>query len=221
MHTNENTELNSKNEYKLQVMLAEYNALTSENRDRMKIQHNLLQIHITVLTAIIGVAFSQSSTMLFLLIPIESSIFGIWYFDIAITMLEIGKYIRDKIETKIQTDFNDKCIMGWGSHFNGDKKNNLKVNTVFNPSYRHIISLGIVAVTFIIPTIIPLFHYSYLWRQGNSIVENNITKLLITGDFILVFIFIFVIFYYIRTSSKVGKEYKNEKYAVTNEIQQS
>lgn len=92
-------------------MLAEYNALNSEYRDRMNIQYNLLQIHITVLIAIMGVAFSQSSTTAFLLIPIESSIFGMWYFDIAITMLEIGTYIRNNIETKIQTDFNDRCIM--------------------------------------------------------------------------------------------------------------
>lgn len=221
MHTNENTKSNYKNESKLQAMLAEYNALTSEYRDRMKIQHNLLQIHVTVLTAVIGVAFSKPSTML-LLIPIESSIFGIWYFDIAITMLEIGTYIRDKIETKIQTSFDDKYIMGWEDYFNGKKEHSLKETTVCNLlsryKIRHMISLGIAIASFIVP-VISLF--IYLWLQGNNIFKNDITYFLIICDIILLIIFLIVVGYYILKSLKIGQEYRNEKHTVTNEIQQS
>jgi hypothetical protein len=188
----------------------------------MKIHHNLLQIYVTVLTAIIGVALSQpSSTMFLLLIPIESSIFGIWYFDIAITMLEIGTYIRDRIKTKIQTDFNDKCILGWEDYFNGGKGHNFKETAAFKPYWRHAISLGIVLVTFGLPAAMPLPFFIYLWLQGNSIVENDIIIFLMITNFILLSAFVIAVGYYICKSLKIGKEYRNEKNTVANEIQQS
>lgn len=206
-------------------MLAEYNALISEYRDRMKIQHNLLQIHITVLTAIMGVAFSQLSTTTFptkflLLIPIESSIFGIWYFDIAITMLEIGAYIRYKIKTKIQTDFNDKCIMGWEAYFNGEKEGNSKETNVFNlhsqHKIRHIVSWLIVLVSFFGPAVI-----SFLYLQKSNIVENDIYEFFKSLYIILFAIIPFVVGYYISRSLKIDQEYRNEKHIVTNMTQQS
>ena len=46
----------SKNEYKLQAVLAEYSQLKSEIQYRSQFQNSLLQIHVTVLIAIIGAA---------------------------------------------------------------------------------------------------------------------------------------------------------------------
>lgn len=205
MYINKKTESKIENEYKLQAVLAEYNALISEYRDRMKIQNNILQIHVTVLTAIIGVALTQKLTTVFLLIPIESSIFGIWYFDVAITMLEIGAYIRYKIKNKIQTDFNDKCVMGWEAYFNGEKENNSKETKVFNllsqHTIRHIISLGIVIVSFFGPAVM-----SILYLQKSKIFEDDIYGPFKILYFVFFVIIIFVVGYYGYRSSKIGPE---------------
>lgn len=226
MHTSKNTGSDYKDEYKIQATLAEYNALISEYRDRMKIQNNLLQIHVTVLTAIMGVAVSQQASMFLLLIPIESSIFGIWYFDVAITMLEIGVYIRYKIKKKIQTDFNDKYIMGWEADFNGEKENNLtavlkehNLTAVFNRvsprrMIRHTISLGIVGVSFFGPALI-----SFLYLRKSNIVELYIYELFV-GIYKAFFITILlVVGYYIARSLKIDQEYMNEKNIVTKGTQ--
>jgi CBS domain containing-hemolysin-like protein len=111
--------------------------------------------------------------------------------------------------------------LGWEDYFNGGKGHNFKETTAFKPFWRHVISLGIVLVTFGLPAAMSLLFFIYLWLQGNSIVNNDITIFLIITDFILLSAFIITLGYYIYKSLKIGQEYRNEKHTVTNEIQQS
>jgi hypothetical protein len=63
-------------------MLAEYNALKSEIQYRNEFQTKIISIHIIILTAIIGsVLYKHLNWSILLLIPIESSLFGLWYIN--------------------------------------------------------------------------------------------------------------------------------------------
>lgn len=94
--------------------MAEYNALRSEIQYRSGFQNRLLEIHITALTAILGAAVSKAvSPWIILLIPVESSIFGLWYLDHALMIQEIGAYIRTTIERRIAELLNEPYILCW------------------------------------------------------------------------------------------------------------
>jgi hypothetical protein len=70
-------------EHRLQAILAEYAALRSEIEKRSELQHQLLAIHMTALTAIVGaaIAYPDIRYWLTLLIPFEAASFGLWYTD--------------------------------------------------------------------------------------------------------------------------------------------
>ena len=46
-------------------------------------------------------------------IPIKSSLFGCWYLNYALVILEIGTYIRRILESKIKEMSEDKCLIEW------------------------------------------------------------------------------------------------------------
>lgn len=186
---------------KLQVMLAEYTELKAEIRSRSKAQNNILQIHITALTAIIGfVAYqaingnTQSSipfSILFLLISLESSIFGIWYFDHAITIFEIGLYIQNKIEKRIETEFDHSGIMKWESGYNNNE-------FVYGSLIRNCISQVIVFITFVGPILISFFllTFYYIWVQEISITfESLVIMVFIISDVFLFLLLLAVMIY--------------------------
>ena len=93
-------------------MLAEYKALKDEIKYRSEFQNRLLQIHITVLTTIIG-AFLYKTEQFWIsfLILIESILFGSWYINYALVILEIETYIRRIIEFKVKEILGDKYLM--------------------------------------------------------------------------------------------------------------
>ena len=90
-------------EDKLQAILAEYNALRSEIQNRSNSQSHILEIHLTILALIIGFITTRPEYLKFLIlvIPIESSIFGLWYLFHKSSIEEIGCHIRNKIEPRV------------------------------------------------------------------------------------------------------------------------
>jgi hypothetical protein len=90
-------------EDKLQAILAEYNALRSEIQNRSNSQSHILEIHLTTLALIIGfiLSYPQHLKLLILVIPIESSIFGLWYLFHKSSIEEIGDHIRNEIEPMV------------------------------------------------------------------------------------------------------------------------
>lgn len=191
------------NEFKLQAILAEYNALKSEIKYRSQFQNNLLQIHVTVLIAIVGIAFSKivNYWIIFLLIPIESSIFGIWYFDHTITILEISTYLRTKLEPNVQVL--SKYGMAWETEY--------KVGIGFKPLLRIIISLAAVLVTFAGPVIICILLFPFFYtglQETNNSFETTATIVLAASDFVLFLVFWAVVGYFVYTSYRIDEKQK-------------
>ncbi|RCV63895.1 hypothetical protein C5S53_11760 [Methanophagales archaeon] len=87
---------------KLQAILAEYNALRFEIQNRSKSQNHILEIHIAMLAFISGIITSHPEylKLLILIIPIESSIFGLWYLFHKFSIEEIGVHIKNEIEPR-------------------------------------------------------------------------------------------------------------------------
>jgi hypothetical protein len=118
---------------KLDAILAEYNALRSEIQYRSEFQHRFVQIHIAVFTivipsliaAIISPTGNQSPALqmlstlapwVLLIIPLESSLFGLWWLDHAITIGELGEFIMHRKERKLTTLLHDDELISWETH---------------------------------------------------------------------------------------------------------
>ncbi len=118
---------------KLEALLAEYNSLKLEIQNRSQMQNRFIQIHIIALTSIIGFAFYQGSRLWALfLIPIESSLLGLWYLDHAIQIIKIGEYIQDSIEPKVWILLDDTSIMRWETHIGSIDKLKIKPQKIYN-----------------------------------------------------------------------------------------
>ncbi len=168
--------------YNLQGMFEEYKALRSEIEHRGQFQNSLFQIHVTALTAIIGAIFLSSNFKfdLLLLIPIESSLFGIWYFHHGFVILDMGTYIRQNIEH----EFHKMCcpnIMKW-EQYNREKREE-------DPIRRELTFTTLITLTYGLPGAIALLLYSYI---------KLFSDLLFIYVFIFAFgTFLFGIFFYV------------------------
>lgn len=120
---------------KVQALLAEFNALRTEIQYRSQFQHGFLQLHITLFGLILGailtgLAQAQSSGIssgtiaqlsklvgpwLVLLLPIESSVLGLWYVDHALRIVSLSAYIQQSIEWRVARLLKDPSIMTWES----------------------------------------------------------------------------------------------------------
>lgn len=94
---------NNSQQVALQAVIAEYNALNAEIQNRSGAQNTLLQIHIATITTILGGIFlSPLGYWLVFLIPIESALIGLWWFDNAVNVGELREYISNEIERRIK-----------------------------------------------------------------------------------------------------------------------
>lgn len=121
--TGEETSSDQRLELKLTALLAEYVALRAEIQYRSGFQTLFVQSHITGLTAIFGAAIVTSlGPWLILLVPLESSIFGLWYLEHSLTITKIGKHIQTHIEQKINNDLLESPgLLGWEENYRLDK----------------------------------------------------------------------------------------------------
>lgn len=110
--------VNTSTQQMLQVVLAEYNALRAEIQNRSNIQSTLLQLHLTALTLILGGALSEKlGPWIIFLIPFESTIFGLWWLDHSLVIMEIGTYIRESVEPRVSELLNVERAMYWEANF--------------------------------------------------------------------------------------------------------
>jgi len=99
---------------KLNAILKEYEFLKLDILNRSQYQDSYLKLHIIALTAILGGAISQKLGLwVLLLIPIESSIIGLWYLDHAFSITQMGEYIQKSIEPRVCKLLDEKEIMNW------------------------------------------------------------------------------------------------------------
>jgi hypothetical protein len=82
-----------------QTALAEFSALRQEIGARSGVQHQLMALNITALTAIGGFVISdQASPLLLLMLPIVSPALGFLWHDHDRNIQNIGTYIRDEVK---------------------------------------------------------------------------------------------------------------------------
>lgn len=132
-------------ENRLKILLTEYKTLWADIKSRNERQNNFLQIHITVLTAIIGIALTKPEYFwIIMLVPIESSIFGLWLNVNSLIILRIVEYLLCVIEVQIKETLRniegEKSyveFMNWEIFYRSSKQN--KINTDF--IYRMIVLL--------------------------------------------------------------------------------
>ena len=137
-------------QYKVQAILAEYNALRSEIQSRSDYQNRILQLHITALTVLLGTALSQPlGHLIILLVPLESTIFGLWWYDNAAAIGDIARYIRVSIEGKIGEVLKDPNVMGW-------ERRPLVTHKPLFSRKRTLITTSLVWLTFVAPAIVTL-----------------------------------------------------------------
>lgn len=145
------TSVNSDKSHILQTILTEYSALRTEIQNRSGIQSTILQIHITAITLILGGVLTQSfGQWLIFLLPIETTLFGLWWLDHSLVIMEIGTYIRLSIEVRVSKLLNQDKIMFWEANFReGFIGPNRKRHATFN---------WLVFITFAGPALISLLY---------------------------------------------------------------
>ena len=85
----------------LTAILEQYKSLRTEIQYRSEFQARYQQFHLATLTVLIGAALTRYGEWLVLLIPIEASIFGLWYLDSAISIDRIARYIETVVESNV------------------------------------------------------------------------------------------------------------------------
>jgi hypothetical protein len=143
------SEDNATIENRLSVLLNEYGSLKSEIQYRNQFQNSFISFHITAISLIVGAFFSANlNNIMLLLIPFESLVLGYWYHYQDIKITYIGNYIRDVIEPKARQLVNDHDLMLWEKRIGEERaKNTYK----WEGHYKRI-----VAVTFLLPTVVVL-----------------------------------------------------------------
>jgi hypothetical protein len=100
-------------DHKVNAAIAEYNALRSEILHRSDIQNRIVQIHVTALTTVLGVAIVQPSVRwIVILIAVESSLFGLWFSDHVRMIAKLGKYIEFAYEDRVSNWLGSR-VSGW------------------------------------------------------------------------------------------------------------
>ena len=173
----------------LQTILAEYAALKSEIQYRTEFQNHLVRMHFTFIGAILAAGLSNILTIKtsLLLIPIESSLFGLWYFDCGLRILEIGAYIRKCIETHVHKILGKNetkpKIMIWESEFRKSFNN--------DPFVIEVCSVILILLAFGGPTLLCIAYIClYFHPQINNDSFIILLGVIIDFSFILYIIFL-------------------------------
>jgi hypothetical protein len=139
--TNDNLEMInlSDSSNKLKILLTEYKTLWSDTQSRNERQDRFLQFHITVLIAIIGGALTKPEYIwiVLLIVPLESSIFGLWFNINSLTILHTVEYLTCVVERQIreilkESNENNKNrkieFMSWEIFHRGKRQNKFTMN---------------------------------------------------------------------------------------------
>jgi hypothetical protein len=105
----------------LTVLLQEYSALRAEILSRSTAQHTLLNLDVTILGTIVGLAIakdSQDGPLLLLLVPLVSGSLGFLYLDHHTAIQRAGVYIDRVIKPPLQRLSRSSDLMSWEDFFN-------------------------------------------------------------------------------------------------------
>ncbi len=178
----------------LSAVLVEYNVLNTEVQNRSNAQNTLLQMHIATITTILGGIFLLPlGRWLIFLVPIESALFGLWWLDNALNVVELRAYLSSEIESRI------KELSG--------KENVVRYNTELIKSYTkkgsEIIFLNfkkdtafymVVFSTFILPSFISII-CTVIFSLTNNFLENKYVSIFFLFANIIFFLTYMWVFY--------------------------
>lgn len=103
-------------EQSLKAKLVEYEQLRVEIQNRSNSQNRLIQIHLTVLLAIVAAVTSETVAIgwwILLLVPVEAAVFGMWWIDHSTAIREIGAYLASHHERGIDEMLGRSNVIGW------------------------------------------------------------------------------------------------------------
>jgi len=99
---------------KINVALAEFDALRVEIQWRSTMQHGLLNLSLVATAALGTIAFSGLSRVgILLLLPIVGSVFGFLYFDHDVAVSRAGDYIREELRPALKRYTGWDDALGW------------------------------------------------------------------------------------------------------------
>jgi hypothetical protein len=99
---------------RVEALIAQFTALRAEIEYRTQAQANLVQLNITAIGALGGFGLSQyADERVLLLIPVVSTMLGLFWLDHAAVIFEIGDFIRDRILPKLATEASIPDMPNW------------------------------------------------------------------------------------------------------------
>src|SRR5205823_7600413 len=96
----------------------EYTALRAEATARSGYQHQLIQVHVTAVSLLLGAMFTTGQgAWAALVLPVESSLFGLWWLDHGMTIQQLSAYIRLWTEGRVAQDTGARRLLSWESNY--------------------------------------------------------------------------------------------------------
>jgi hypothetical protein len=100
------------------ALVAEFNSLRAEIATRSASQQLLVNLSLTTIALVLGVALSRpTSAAIILLIPIFTSCCAMLYFDHAAQITKIGAYISQVIHPRMRDIVNDDSVLAWEARY--------------------------------------------------------------------------------------------------------
>lgn len=100
------------------ALVAEFNSLRAEIAGRSSSQQLLVNLSLTMVGLVLGIAFSQrASAAIILVIPIFASCCAMLYFDHAAQITKIGRYIGHVVHPKLRNIVDDDQVLAWESSY--------------------------------------------------------------------------------------------------------
>jgi hypothetical protein len=98
----------------VEALIAQFTALRNEIEYRTQAQSNLVQLNITAIGAVGGFGLSQyADERVLLLVPVISTMLGLFWLDHAAVIVGIGDFIRDRILPKLALQAGLRDMPNW------------------------------------------------------------------------------------------------------------
>jgi hypothetical protein len=96
------------------TIIAEFNSLRAEIAGRTASQQMLVNLNLTMVGLVLGIAFSQNANAeIILVIPIFASCCAMLYFDHAAQIAKVGQYIAQVLHPELVTLAGDRNLLAW------------------------------------------------------------------------------------------------------------
>jgi hypothetical protein len=100
------------------ALVAEFNSLRAEIAGRSGSQQLLVNLSLTMVGLVLGIAFSQrAGATIILVIPIFASCCAMLYFDHAAQITKIGRYIGYILRPRLAEIVDDDKVLAWESSY--------------------------------------------------------------------------------------------------------